>query len=331
MRQIKTFTNTARGHNHTARGHNHTARGDKYAARGYNHTARGDNHTVRGHNHTARGDKYAARGHNDAARGDDHTVRGDTILPEVTTTLPEVTTTLPEVTTTLSEVTTTLSEVTTTLPEVTTTLPEVTTTLPEVTPTLPKIFQHHVEWTRFDLLKTTKPQPSTIHEGVNIALRKAAFQTSVARTGTRVPTTSLCPAHTLKNSMIQAVGWTLVDRVRLTVGWRMRTGGCQDGYRRVGLACIRLDTVLKSFWDAQQACKVEGATLAMPKTEGLDLALRRLVRRSGGNSDHRIGLRFTCPRLFFGICWFGPAADPMWDDTAGCHGKKRYICQSPPV
>ncbi|KAI8489092.1 hypothetical protein Bbelb_330770 [Branchiostoma belcheri] len=157
----------------------------------------------------------------------------------------------------------------------------------------------------------------------------------------------------------------------MKVGWRMRTGGCQDGYRRVGLACIRLGTVLKSFWDAQQACNAEGATLAMPKTEELDLALRRLVRRSGGNSDHWIGLRFTCPRLFFGTCWFGkweykwvdglplgryqgwhpgeashskvpralcvlywysgPAADPMWDDTTGCHGKKRYICQSPPV
>ncbi|KAI8480605.1 hypothetical protein Bbelb_416770 [Branchiostoma belcheri] len=156
----------------------------------------------------------------------------------------------------------------------------------------------------------------------------------------------------------------------MRVGWRMRTGGCQDGYRsrRVGLACIRLGTVLKSLSNARQACNVEGATLAMPKTEELDLALRRLVRRSGGNSDHWIGLRFTCPRLFFGTCSFGtweykwvdglplgrggtqvrqvtaqcpvlfvlywhsgPAADPMWDDTAGCYGKKRYICQSPPV
>ncbi|XP_019621358.1 PREDICTED: uncharacterized protein LOC109467748 [Branchiostoma belcheri] len=41
------------------------------------------------------------------------------------------------------------------------------------------------------------------------------------------------------------------------------------------------------------ACNAEGATLAMPKTEELDLALRRLVKMSGGNSDHWIGLRGT--------------------------------------
>ncbi|KAI8508770.1 hypothetical protein Bbelb_138690 [Branchiostoma belcheri] len=137
---------------------------------------------------------------------------------------------------------------------------------------------------------------------------------------------------------------------------------CKHGYRRVGWSCIRLGTVQKSFLDAQQACNAEGATLAMPKTEELDLALRRLVKMSGGNSDSWIGLRGTYngrlgkweykwedgsllgkyqgwypgePRnraeSWLTLCvqyWRGHTEwDTMWDDAI-CDDKKRYICQS---
>ncbi|XP_078615624.1 CD209 antigen-like protein A [Branchiostoma floridae x Branchiostoma japonicum] len=116
-----------------------------------------------------------------------------------------------------------------------------------------------------------------------------------------------------------------------------------------------------------EACKTEGATLAMPKTEKLDLALRNLVKTKGGNNDHWIGLvekERTCSwswadgssvdsypykgwypgqpnrvRLFgclLSLCgqyWSGPRAshDPMWDDSDQCWRKKSFICQCPPA
>ncbi|XP_035682627.1 uncharacterized protein LOC118420028 [Branchiostoma floridae] len=70
-----------------------------------------------------------------------------------------------------------------------------------------------------------------------------------------------------------------------------RRHGCKDGYIRLGQHCIRLVPILKSFVDAQQACMADGATLAMPKTKELDLALRRLVKTSGGSNDHWIGMK----------------------------------------
>ncbi|XP_019616117.1 PREDICTED: collectin-10-like [Branchiostoma belcheri] len=123
-----------------------------------------------------------------------------------------------------------------------------------------------------------------------------------------------------------------------------------------------------SFPDAEQACKEEGATLAMPKTKELDLALRNLVETSGGNSGHWIGMRVICTGIWFDsyeLKWVdgsplgqykgwhsgkpadikylrkgdslcvqyltsGSATDPMWDD-ADCTEKRRYICQSSPA
>ncbi|KAI8514163.1 hypothetical protein Bbelb_084870 [Branchiostoma belcheri] len=80
-----------------------------------------------------------------------------------------------------------------------------------------------------------------------------------------------------------------------SVAWNIRKGGCQDGYIRVEWACIKLVSSRKSFLDAQQACKEEGAGLAMPKTEEFDHALRRHVKTSGGNFEHWIGMlvKFT--------------------------------------
>ncbi|XP_035682626.1 apolipoprotein(a)-like [Branchiostoma floridae] len=134
--------------------------------------------------------------------------------------------------------------------------------------------------------------------------------------------------------------------------------GCKGGYIRLGRHCIRLVPIPKSFVDAEQACKADGATLAMPKTKELDLALRRLVKTSGGNYDHWIGmsnagnLDWTWvdgtrlrhyrawnpgePRGDKGVVlcvqyWSsGHTSGPMWDDTE-CPGEKWFICQIRPA
>ncbi|XP_078684274.1 CD209 antigen-like protein A [Branchiostoma floridae x Branchiostoma belcheri] len=99
----------------------------------------------------------------------------------------------------------------------------------------------------------------------------------------------------------------------------MRNGGCQDGYIRVAWSCIRLVPTLKSFSDALQACNAEGATLAMPKVEELDLTLRRLVKMSGG--DHWIGLKEMCSGVWLGLfqtCWLGKW-EYKWVDGVTLH------------
>eukprot|EP00058_Branchiostoma_floridae_P007194 XP_002592682.1 hypothetical protein BRAFLDRAFT_67120 [Branchiostoma floridae] len=63
------------------------------------------------------------------------------------------------------------------------------------------------------------------------------------------------------------------------------------GSSRILTLCeVQLVSQPKAFRKAKLACKAEGATLAMPKTKELDLALRRLVKRSGSNSVYWIGL-----------------------------------------
>ncbi|XP_078687673.1 C-type lectin BpLec-like [Branchiostoma floridae x Branchiostoma belcheri] len=104
-------------------------------------------------------------------------------------------------------------------------------------------------------------------------------------------------------------------------------------------------------------CWMEGATLAMPKTEELDVALRDLVKTEGGNKQHWIGMEekdrtwywvdgsvvgdngykgwnpgepdyYRWPRC--GQYWSGRTGYPMWDDE-GCHRvMRRFICQRPP-
>ncbi|KAI8516965.1 hypothetical protein Bbelb_055460 [Branchiostoma belcheri] len=261
-----------------------------------------------------------------------------TTLPEVTTTLPEVTTTLPEVTTTLPEVTTTLPEVTTTLPEATTTLPEVTTTLPEVTTTLTEAT------TTLPEVTTTLPEVTTTLTEVTTTLPEAT--TTLPEVTTTLPevTTTLPPMTVTKEG----------DRDT----W---TDGCQVGYTLLAGTCIRLASDEKSHGEASSACLDEGATLAMPKTEELDAALRDLVKAEGGNEDHWIGMtaypggtwqwadgsflgsnykgwnpnepNITGPKSKV-ICaqyWSGArgVGYPMWDDT-DCPVGKKYICQAPP-
>eukprot|EP00058_Branchiostoma_floridae_P028477 XP_002613968.1 hypothetical protein BRAFLDRAFT_67468 [Branchiostoma floridae] len=135
---------------------------------------------------------------------------------------------------------------------------------------------------------------------------------------------------------------------------------CGTGYKLVGGALIRLAKEMQSHHYAMAACKKEGATLAMPKTEELDVALRNLVKTEGGNKDHWIGLEergetcswywadgskvdsnqykgwypgrpdnpryFGCFHTWCARYWSGDTAshDPMWDDT-DCWRQKSFI------
>ncbi|XP_019642717.1 PREDICTED: cell wall protein DAN4-like [Branchiostoma belcheri] len=56
---------------------------------------------------------------------------------------------------------------------------------------------------------------------------------------------------------------------------------CRFGYKLVSGACFRLDFREMSYDAASEACKGQGARLAMPKTRELDTALRNLVRTEG--------------------------------------------------
>eukprot|EP00058_Branchiostoma_floridae_P015449 XP_002600937.1 hypothetical protein BRAFLDRAFT_79127 [Branchiostoma floridae] len=136
-------------------------------------------------------------------------------------------------------------------------------------------------------------------------------------------------------------------RAFLGVGYKQE---CKAGYIRLKRHCFRLVSHTKSFLEALEACKAEEAILAMPKTEFVDLALRRLVQKSGSNSDYWIGMIeagsdwkwLDGARLGSYQGWhpgepsdlkgFGPlcvqywssghTTDPMWDDI-WCHETRR--------
>ncbi|XP_019639591.1 PREDICTED: C-type lectin domain family 4 member M-like [Branchiostoma belcheri] len=143
---------------------------------------------------------------------------------------------------------------------------------------------------------------------------------------------------------------------------------CKNGYRLVIGNCIKLDATPGRDWifgkshdGAKEACRKEGATLAMPKTKELDVALRDLVKRGGFNKEHWIGMekkdgtwywvdgsvvgqngykgwnpgepgRWSCGQYWTKSSgWlFSWSGYPMWDDDA-CFNKKRFICQRPPA
>ncbi|KAI8516320.1 hypothetical protein Bbelb_049010 [Branchiostoma belcheri] len=71
----------------------------------------------------------------------------------------------------------------------------------------------------------------------------------------------------------------------VTVTASVRGDGCQVGYKRLASTCFR--RACKPYF----ACKKEGARLAIPKTEELDIALRNLVRTEGQNGKYWIRLK----------------------------------------
>ncbi|KAI8510019.1 hypothetical protein Bbelb_124470 [Branchiostoma belcheri] len=200
-----------------------------------------------------------------------------TTTPSVVTTTPTVVTTTPTVvTTTLPEVTTTLPEVTTTLPEVTTTLPERTTTLPEVTTTLPEV-------------TTTLPEVTTTLPEVTTTLPEVTTRPKIVTT-------------------TQSVVQTTQSAVTFTAAKRY---GCQVGYKLLAGACFRLNFREMNYDDASEACKREGARLAMPKTKELDMALSRLVYKEGENKVYYIGLRDGGAFRLWVRCWTWEDGSPL--------------------
>ncbi|XP_066264124.1 uncharacterized protein [Branchiostoma lanceolatum] len=138
---------------------------------------------------------------------------------------------------------------------------------------------------------------------------------------------------------------------------------CKGGYQLIAHSCFRAYHDKKSYNDAQAACEKDGATLAMPKTRQLDVALRNLIKDKKDN-DYWIGLKQVPVRSWHwpdGSCikdnsykgwnpgepvvpsfvdsnwwirpqmcvqyWSEPTGTHMWDDVE-CDQKKKYICQA---
>ncbi|XP_035689585.1 uncharacterized protein LOC118424886 [Branchiostoma floridae] len=139
-----------------------------------------------------------------------------------------------------------------------------------------------------------------------------------------------------------------------------RNGSCKVGYRLVFGTCILLSLEEMSYAAAKKACRKDGASLAMPKTEDLDVALRNLVKTVGENREHWIGMKRLhtrswqwedgtdlgnyqawCPgepsnrgwifnmNKFCVQYWSGCTESIMWDDTE-CYRSKQFICQASP-
>ncbi|XP_078621601.1 salivary C-type lectin 1-like [Branchiostoma floridae x Branchiostoma japonicum] len=147
-----------------------------------------------------------------------------------------------------------------------------------------------------------------------------------------------------------------------TANEALTRNGCQTGYKLLLTTCIRLDFRQKNYWGAREACEREGATLAMPKTKELDLALRNLVSKEGHNLEPWIGLKDnnyfrllkrqwqwedgSALRNYKGwnpgvpnnrrlthrtrLCvhyWPGRTGYHMWNDL-GCSRRRGFICQT---
>ncbi|CAH1248783.1 CD209 [Branchiostoma lanceolatum] len=83
--------------------------------------------------------------------------------------------------------------------------------------------------------------------------------------------------------------------------------GCPVGYKLLARSCFRLDFRTMSHSDARMACKREGARLAMPKTEQIDLALKEVVHTEGGNLEYWIAMRNRGALIRRKIQW-------LWED-----------------
>ncbi|KAI8496261.1 carbohydrate binding [Branchiostoma belcheri] len=314
-----------------------------------------------------------------------------TTLLQVTTTLPHVATTLPPVTTTLPPVTSTLPHVTTTLPHVTPTLPQVTATLPQVTATLPQVTAKPPKMTTtLQCLKLTPPANGWM-DGSNSYGDEVYFrcvpgynlvgdspltcQYDGTWSGT-FPTcieAAVCPHILLANGgafgssqtylrFFCNEGYTLAGASLLKCQsngtWSgnpptCRVKKCTNGYQLLAQTCIKVYSYKKDYAEALAVCEKDGATLAMPKTRELDVALRNMITKVGMDSFYWIGL-VKCDGTWkwadgsrlgkykgwnpnepnnppeksdCGQYWSGPTGTPMWDDTRCCY-KMSFVCQA---
>ncbi|XP_019627871.1 PREDICTED: C-type lectin domain family 4 member M-like [Branchiostoma belcheri] len=165
-------------------------------------------------------------------------------------------------------------------------------------------------------------------------------------------------------------GYKEPEEVRFS--YKPKVPRCKKGYRLLAGTCIKLVStgwygLGRSHDGAKKACRKEGATLAMPKTEELDVALRDLVKTEGPNKGHWIGMEEKEGTWYWvdgslvgqngykgwnpgqpsnprwpptcGQYWekskspdwlFSQSGHPMWDDDA-CFSLKSFICQRPPA
>ncbi|KAI8516956.1 hypothetical protein Bbelb_055370 [Branchiostoma belcheri] len=68
---------------------------------------------------------------------------------------------------------------------------------------------------------------------------------------------------------------------------------CRKGYELLAGTCVVLastDFLMMPYNEAKKKCMNERATLAMPKTEELDVAIRDVIKRERGNKEHWIGM-----------------------------------------
>eukprot|EP00058_Branchiostoma_floridae_P019758 XP_002605248.1 hypothetical protein BRAFLDRAFT_92278 [Branchiostoma floridae] len=94
--------------------------------------------------------------------------------------------------------------------------------------------------------------------------------------------------------------------------------GCQTGYKLLLTTCIRVDFRQKNYWGAREACEREGATLAMPKSQELDLALRNLVSKEDRNLEPWIGLKDNNYFRLFKRQW-------QWEDGSALRNYKETV------
>eukprot|EP00058_Branchiostoma_floridae_P019760 XP_002605250.1 hypothetical protein BRAFLDRAFT_92276 [Branchiostoma floridae] len=162
------------------------------------------------------------------------------------------------------DTTSSLENMTTTLPVVKTTAPAVTTLLQDGTTPVPNVT------TTRTVVTTELKAVTTILMDMITTYRECLFATGVMKRSKILGNTNQDTSTTRKTSRI----------------------GCrQVGYKLLAGTCIRLNLRKLSYKTARKTCKKDGARLAMPETEELDLALRNLVQKEGHNINFWIGLR----------------------------------------
>ncbi|CAH1269401.1 Hypp4168 [Branchiostoma lanceolatum] len=187
--------------------------------------------------------------------------------------------------------------------QVATTLPttQVATTLPtaQVATTLPTT-----------QVATTLP---TTQVATNLPTTQVATTLPTTQVATTLPTTQV--ATTLPTTQVA----TNLPTTQVTTNLPTTIEAeCKDGYQLIAYTCIRVYLDEKNYSGAKEACRKDGATLAMPKTKELD----------SWNPEEPKLPWWNWNRLdWCGQYWSEPTGTPMWDDYP-CRFSNRYICQA---
>ncbi|KAI8516957.1 hypothetical protein Bbelb_055380 [Branchiostoma belcheri] len=218
---------------------------------------------------------------------------------------------------------------------------ELATALPDNTTELPQ-------------MADTQPDQSTLLPGV-ISTHKTGISTNLLQKETALQTTERDLALA-RPPLVHGDSFGNIHVLRCEKGYRLLVGTCIKLVVSTGL--FGFIKAGKFYHHAKMDCWMEGATLAMPKTEALDAVLRDLVKTEGGNKEHWIGMEEKDGTWYWvdgskvgnngytgwnpgeptyyqspprcGQYWSGRTGYPMWDDE-GCSRRMRwFICQRPP-